>query len=192
MKIGRLLLRLAIGGLFIGHGTQKLFGWFGGYGLEASGEAFEQTGLRPGRTNAIAAGAAETGGGTLLALGLATPLAAATLTSVMLTAIKRVHAPKGIWITQGGYEYNLVMIAGVLALVDAGPGSISLDGALGTELSGPAWTLAALAGGALGAYGVDVLAGREAEPEVPEPSAAESDGAVADRPLAAEPSAART
>ena len=138
------MLRLVIGGLFIGHGTQKLFGWFGGYGLDATGEAFEQTGLRPGRTNALAAGVAEAGGGALLAAGLATPLAAATLTSVMLTAIKRVHASKGLWISDGGYEYNLVLIAAVLALVDAGPGSLSLDGARGAELTGPVWTLAAL------------------------------------------------
>ncbi|MCW3018016.1 MAG: DoxX family protein, partial [Solirubrobacterales bacterium] len=59
MKIGRLLLRLSVGGFFIGHGTQKLFGWFGGHGLDATGQAFEQMGLRPGKRNAIAAGAAE-------------------------------------------------------------------------------------------------------------------------------------
>jgi putative oxidoreductase len=191
MKIGRLLLRLVIGGLFIGHGTQKLFGWFGGYGPDATGEFFEQTGLRPGRPNAIAAGAAEAGGGALLAAGLATPLAAATLTSVMLTAIKRVHISKGPWVSDGGYEYNLVLIAAVLALVDAGPGSLSLDGALGTEHSGPAWTLAALAGGALGAYGVDALAAREGAPEAPEPSPAESDGAVASPETAPEAPAAQ-
>ncbi len=187
MKIGRLILRLVIGGLFMGHGTQKLFGWFGGYGLDATGEAFEQTGLRPGRTHALAAGAAETGGGALLAAGLATPLAAATLTSVMLTAIKRVHASKGLWAAEGGYEYNLVMIAAVLGLVDAGPGSLSLDGVLGQEHTGPAWTLAALAGGVLGAAAVDALASREAEPEAPEPSAPESDGAVASPAVASEP-----
>lgn len=187
MKIGRLILRLVIGGLFIGHGTQKLFGWFGGYGLDATGEAFEQTGLRPGRTNALAAGVAETGGGTLLAAGLATPLAAATLTSVMLTAIRRVHAAKGVWATDGGYEYNLVLTAAVLALVDAGPGSLSVDAARGAELTGPVWTLAALAGGVLGAVGVDVLANREAAPEVAEPSVPESDGAVAGPAVASEP-----
>ena len=69
MKIGRLLLRLSVGGFFVGHGTQKLFGWFGGHGLEATAEGFEQMGLRPGKRNAIAAGAAEAGGGALLALG---------------------------------------------------------------------------------------------------------------------------
>ncbi len=77
MKIARLLLRITVGSLFIGHGTQKLFGWFGGHGLEATSQAFEQMGMRPGRRNAIAAGAAEAGGGAALALGLATPLTAA-------------------------------------------------------------------------------------------------------------------
>ena len=95
MKIGRLLLRLSVGGFFFGHGTQKLFGWFGGHGLDATAECFEQLGLRPGKRNAIAAGAAEAGGGALLALGLATPLAGAALTGTMLTAIDRVHAKNG-------------------------------------------------------------------------------------------------
>ena len=75
MSLGRLVLRAAIGGLFIGHGTQKLFGWFGGGGLEKTGEGFAAIGLVPGRRNALVAGLAESGGGALLALGLATPLA---------------------------------------------------------------------------------------------------------------------
>ncbi|MBV9049589.1 MAG: DoxX family protein, partial [Solirubrobacterales bacterium] len=91
MRLGRLLLRLIVGGLFFGHGTQKLFGWFGGHGLDATAGMFEQLGMRPGKRNAIAAGAAEAGGGAAVVLGLATPLAAASLISVMLTAINRVH-----------------------------------------------------------------------------------------------------
>ena len=79
MKIGRLLLRVAVGGFFVGHGTQKLFGWFGGHGLDATAKAFDSMGLRPGKANAIAAGAAEAGGGALLATGVATPLAASVL-----------------------------------------------------------------------------------------------------------------
>src|SRR3982074_2372894 len=73
MKIARLLLRLIVGVLFFGHGTQKLFGWFGGGGLDATAQAFEHLGMRPGRRNAIAAGTAEAAGGAALALGLATP-----------------------------------------------------------------------------------------------------------------------
>ena len=129
MKIGRLLLRLIVGGLFFGHGTQKLFGWFGGHGLDATSQAFDGLGLRPGRGNAIAAGAAEAGGGAALALGLATPLTASILTGTMLTAIHRAHLKNGPWLTNSGYEYNLVLIAAALALAEVGPGELSLDAA---------------------------------------------------------------
>ena len=107
MRAIRVLLRVCIGLLFIGHGTQKLFGWFGGKGLEPTAEGFEQLGLRPGRRNAVAAGVTEAGGGALLVLGAATPLAAAMLTGAMATAIDRVHRERGPWVTEGGYEYNL-------------------------------------------------------------------------------------
>jgi putative oxidoreductase len=170
MKIGRLFLRLAVGGFFVGHGTQKLFGWFGGHGLDATAQGFETIGLRPGRANAIAAGAAEAGGGALLAAGLATPLAATALTGTMLTAIHRVHLKNGPWLTNGGYEYNVVMIAATLALAEAGPGELSLDAALGRERSGPGWALAALAAGALGAVAVHLLATRYPAPEAAAPA----------------------
>jgi len=139
MKIGRLLLRVTVGGFFFGHGTQKLFGWFGGNGLEATAQGFEYLGLRPGQRNAIAAGVAEAGGGALLATGIATPLAASVLTATMLTAIRTVHAKNGPWVTNGGYEYNVVLIAAALALAEDGsrehPGRVAsgvlLTGALG-------------------------------------------------------------
>lgn len=162
MSIGRGLLRLAVGGAFIGHGTQKLFGWFGGAGLEATATSFEKLGLRPGRANAIAAGAAETAGGTLLAVGLATPLAASLLVGTMLTAIERVHLKNGPWVTKGGYEYNAVLIAAVLALTESGPGTPSLDAALGRVRSGGAWTAAALGAGIGAATAVHLLAARTA------------------------------
>ncbi|MBV8712830.1 MAG: DoxX family protein, partial [Solirubrobacterales bacterium] len=139
MKIGRLLLRLTVGGFFFGHGTQKLFGWFGGHGIEPTGQMFEGLGMRPGRRNAIAAGVAEAGGGAGLALGFATPLAAGAVTSVMLTAINRVHLKNGPWVSNGGYEYNVVLIAAALALTDTGPGELSLDHALGQERKGVVW-----------------------------------------------------
>ena len=149
--IGRFLLRILIGGLFIGHGTQKLFGWFGGGGLEQTGEFFEsKLGMRPGKQHAAAAGAAEAGGGALLVLGLATPLAATALIAVMLTAIRKVHLKNGVWVTEGGFEYNAVLIAALATLAEAGPGPISLDAALGIEKTGGRWSLAALAGGAIG------------------------------------------
>ena len=158
MKIGRLLLRLTVGSLFFGHGTQKLFGWFGGHGLDATANMFDSIGMRPGQRNAVAAGLAEAGGGAGIALGLATPLSAATLTSVMLTAINRVHLKNGPWSTNGGYEYNIVLIAAVLTLVEVGPGELSFDHLLGNERSGPGWTLAALALGVAGALGAHLAA----------------------------------
>jgi putative oxidoreductase len=161
MKLGLTVLRWVLGGLFVGHGTQKLFGWFGGHGLEATGNFFESIGLRPGRRHATAAGVAEAGGGALLALGLFTPAAAATLIGVMSTAVRKVHLKNGIWTSDGGYEYNLVLAAVVLALADVGPGDFSLDHALGTEVKGPLVALAALAGGIAGAE----LATRSSEPE---------------------------
>jgi len=193
MKIGRLALRLAVGGFFVGHGTQKLFGWFGGHGLEPTAQMFEGLGMRPGRRNAIAAGAAEAGGGAALALGFATPLAAGALTSVMLTAIHRVHFKNGPWITGGGYEYNVVLIAAALSLAESGPGKLSLDHALGQERSGPGWALAAAAIGAAGAIGAHQLA--QAYPEAPaaapdQPSSSDAASAT-DATSATEPATAQ-
>jgi putative oxidoreductase len=155
------LLRLVVGGFFVGHGTQKLFGWFGGAGLEATASGFEQLGLRPGRRNAVAAGISEAGGGAAIALGLATPAAAAALIGVMLTAIRTVHLKNGPWAADGGYEYNAVLVAALAALAGAGPGALSLDARLGTEVHGDRWALAALAGGAVGAAGTHLVATRQ-------------------------------
>jgi putative oxidoreductase len=179
MKIGRLLLRLVVGGLFVGHGTQKLFGWFGGNGLDSTAQSFEQLGLRPGRANALAAGAAEAGGGTLLALGLATPLASTVLISTMLTAIHRVHGKNGPWLTNGGYEYNVVLIAAALLLAELGPGGLSLDAARGRERSGSALALAVLGAGALGAIGSHALVASQPAPP-PAVDAEQADAPVAD------------
>src|SRR5437763_8377804 len=165
MMIARFLLRVIVGGLFIGHGTQKLFGWFEGPGLEATGQGFEQLGLEPGRRHATMAGATETAAGTMILTGTATPLAASMLTSVMLTAIDRVHRSKGLWNTAGGYEYNAVMIAALLTLVEIGPGSLSVDRARGAESHGPRWSLFAELAGAAGAAAV-----RLASPPRPAPA----------------------
>lgn len=168
MKLGRLILRIVVGGYFFGHGTQKLFGWFGGHGPEATGQFFESLGMRPGKRNALAAGAAEAGGGALLITGAATPLAAAALTATMITAINRVHLKNGPWVTDQGYEYNLVLIAAVLALAETGPGSPSVDDARGSTKNGPGWALLALLLGALGAAGAHVAAESAPAPE-PQP-----------------------
>jgi putative oxidoreductase len=165
MKIGRLILRLAVGGYFVGHGTQKLFGWFGGHGPDATGQFFESLGLRPGKRHAIAAGAAEAGGGALLVLGAATPLASAALIATMLTAIHRVHLKNGPWVTDQGYEYNVVLIAACAALAETGPGSPSIDDARGSEMYGPKWGALALVLGALGAIGAKAVADAAPAPE---------------------------
>ena len=150
MHLIRTLLRLLIGGLFIGHGTQKLFGWFGGYGPDGTGQFFESIGLRPGRRNAMVAGAAEAGGGTLLALGLFTPVAGALLTGVMSQAIRSLKMDKGPFATDEGWELEALFAAAALTIVEIGPGPISLDHALGTEHSGTGWALLALAAGVAG------------------------------------------
>jgi putative oxidoreductase len=180
MNIGRLILRAVIGGYFIGHGTQKLFGWFGGHGPEGTGQFFESIGLRPGKRHAIAAGAAEAGGGALLVLGAATPLAASTLTAVMLTAIHRVHLKNGPWVTDQGYEYNLVLIAAVLALAETGPGKPSVDAARGDKMHGPWWAVLALLLGAAGAAGNHYIAENTPAPEpTPAPAPAPDTAAAA-------------
>ena len=171
MEIALLALRVIPGLLFAGHGAQKLFGVFGGHGIEGTAAGFDSMGLRPGRIHAFAGGAAELGGGLLLALGLLTPLAAAALIAVMTTAIVTVHLRNGIWNTNGGYEYNLVMIAVAFALAGVGAGEWSLDNALGLDLTGTGWALGALAVGVLGGV-LAILTGRAS-------SARESGGAHA-------------
>jgi putative oxidoreductase len=178
MRLGLLAARAVIGGLFIGHGTQKLFGWFGGHGPEGTGGFFESLGLRPGKRHAIAAGAAEAGGGALLALGLLTPAAAALLTAVQVTAIRTVHLEKGPWVTEGGYEYNLVLIAAAFALTDAGPGAWSLDAARGRERWGAGWALAELATGLAGSA-LATATSEPAQESVTEQAPVAAEGAAA-------------
>lgn len=151
MAVGRFITRITIGALFVGHGTQKLFGWFGGGGLEGTSQMFDSIGLRPARPQAAAAGTAEATGGSLLVLGLATPAAAAMLSAVMLAAIHKVHWKNGIWNTGGGYEYNGVLLAALFELVENGPGPWSLDEKLKLGRRGTRWSLAALGAGVAGA-----------------------------------------
>src|ERR1700694_830886 len=122
MTLGLLVLRIVVGALFVGHGAQKLFGVFGGHGLDGSGAFFESLGLRPGRMMALAAGLGELTGGALLALGLLTPLAATLLIAVMVTAIATVHGRNGVWVTNAGFEYTLVLAAVPFAVASIGAG----------------------------------------------------------------------
>ena len=165
MNFPRLVARTVIGGLFVGHGMQKLAGWFGGPGLEGTTGMMKSLEMHPPRRNAIAAGVAEVAGGALLFAGLATPLASATLIGTMITAIRKVHWSSGPWVTSGGYEYNLVLIASLLALAEDKPGDISLDAALGLEFTGLRWPLAALGVGAAASSATVWLGEKAAEPE---------------------------
>lgn len=162
MNIGRLVARTVIGGLFVGHGMQKLKGWFGGPGLEGTAGMMESLEMRPSRRNAMLAGGTEAAGGALLIVGLASPLACAGLIGTMITAIRKVHWSSGPWAASGGYEYNLVLIAGLLALAEEKPGDISLDAVLPVKLTGFRWSLAALGLGAA-ASSASVWLGRKAD-----------------------------
>jgi putative oxidoreductase len=177
MKLGKLAVRAVVGPLFIGHGTQKLFGWFGGHGLEGTAGFFEQgIGLRPGKRHATAAGLSEALGGALITLGALTPVAAAMIIGTMTTAVRKVHAPKGPWVTQGGYEYNAVLIAAMFALAESGPGTPSVDAAMLPRMKGTGWALLALGAGVAGSYLATEYFNAPAPPEpavepAPEPEA---------------------
>jgi len=166
--LGRLVLRVTVGSIFVEHGTQKLFGWFGGHGPDGTGQFFESLDLRPGRRHAVAAGVAEAGGGALLALGLATPAAAAALGSVMVTALRTAVWRDGVKVGTGGYE--VLLLASAVALGDLGPGRLSLDAALGNERRGAHWA-ALVAGGAVAGSALAIAAGRAAEVEEKETAA---------------------
>ena len=159
MDIGLLVLHIAIGLAFAAHGAQKLFGLFGGHGIEATAGFFEQIGMRPGKLHAIAAGTAEFAGGILIALGLFVPFAAAALIAVMVAAVLTVHLHNGFFNSDNGYEYNLELIAAAFALAAIGAGELSLDAAFGFDLAGTAWALGALGAGILGGIGA-VVSGR--------------------------------
>lgn len=144
MSIGLLLLRLAIGLSFVAHGTQKLFGWFGGHGLAGTSQFFAMLGFPAGKRHAFMAGLAEAGGGLLLVLGLLTPLGTLAIVSAMLVAIVTVHLSKGFFASNGGYELPLIMAAGAVCLAFIGPGAYSLDAALGIVRDGWAWGVGAV------------------------------------------------
>jgi len=154
MSAGLFIARLVFGGLFAAHGSQKLFGWFGGYGLNGTGTFFEGLGFRPGRLFAAVVGLAECGGGVLLAIGLFVPVAAAAIISVMLVAIFTVHWGKGLLATSNGVEFPLLYAVLALSLALTGPGEYSIDAALGLN----AWWTPQLSGIVLAAGVVAGLA----------------------------------
>jgi len=161
MGLATSALRMGLGGIMAGHGLQKLAGKFGGPGLDGASQGFEAMGFKPGRQFATAAGAAETVGGGLLATGLLTPFGAAMVTGVMTSAILKVHRKNGLWVTDGGMEYNLMIIAAAFAVTEHGPGFPALDGLITKRRKGIGWALFELAVGVAAGVGVVALAERD-------------------------------
>jgi putative oxidoreductase len=171
--VGLLVLRLVAGGLLAGHGAQKLFGWFGGYGPAGTGGWLESLGLRPGKQWALLAGGSEFGSGVLTALGLGSPLGPIGMLAPMAVATRTVHWGKPIWAGEGGAELPAMYAAAGTALALTGPGRYSLDRALGLRVP-PVLGLLAAAGVAAG---VAVTLRSAAAPEA---AAAEDAAATAD------------
>ncbi|MDJ0346151.1 DoxX family protein [Streptomyces sp. H10-C2] len=171
--LGLLALRLGTAGVLFAHGSQKLFGWFGGGGVDGTAQAMEHMGFTPGRQSAIAAGLGEAGGGALLALGLATPVAGAAAAGAMAGAVS-VHAPAGFFAQGGGFEYPafLGFVAAGLGL--AGPGRYSLDHITRHKLDRPAAVLLAFTVSAAAA--TTVVSRRRAAPAAATATDDHSDG----------------
>lgn len=131
-----IVLRVPVGIILIAHGAQKLFGWFGGYGLEGTGQWMASIGLEPGYLMALLAGSAEFFGGLALVIGMLTRPAAAVSAFTMLVAIFSVHIDHGLFMSNNGYEYALALFAATLALMIQGAGSYSVDNMVAKNVSG--------------------------------------------------------
>lgn len=130
-----LALRIPIGVIFMAHGAQKLFGWFGGYGLEGTGGWMESIGLAPGFIMALLAGSAEFFGGLFILLGLLTRPAAIALSFTMVVAIFSVHFANGLFMSNNGYEFGLALLAASVSLALSGSGKLALDNVLIKKLA---------------------------------------------------------
>lgn len=130
-----LALRIPAGIIFMAHGAQKLFGWFGGYGLEGTGQWMGSIGLEPGYFMALLAGSAEFFGGLFLLLGLLTRPAALALAVTMLVAIFAVHFKNGLFMSNSGYEFGLALLAISVSLVFSGAGKLAVDNLLAKKLN---------------------------------------------------------
>lgn len=137
MSTGLLVLRIVVGLTLAAHGAQKLFGWWGGSGMAGWTQVVTKLRIRPAAPWAWVAALSEFGGGLLFAFGLLSPLGSLAITGAMLVAIATVHWPNGFWNGKRGYEFNLVLVASVAAVALTGPGTYSLDEALGIHLPEP-------------------------------------------------------
>lgn len=158
IDLGLVLLRVPAALLLMGHGLQKLFGWFGGDGPTGTGEGFRALGYRRGKEMAVVAGLVEVAAGAGLALGLLTPLAAAAAIGTMVNAAVSAHGKAGLWAQNGGYEYPLVLATLAAGLAMHGPGSLSIDALFGFATTGLWWGLGTIALGLVAA--VLALSGR--------------------------------
>ena len=163
IALGLLILRLAVGLIVAGHGAQKLFGWWGGPGMTGWTNAMTRMRIRPPVAWAWMSALAELLGGLAVAAGFLNPVGSFGLIGSMLVAMALVHWPKGFWVSKGGYEFNLLIIAAAAAVAIAGPGAYSLDGALNVHLPEP-WLL--IAGTVATVAGVAVALGTRAPAEV--------------------------
>ncbi|GMM90862.1 DoxX family protein [Vibrio fortis] len=132
---GALALRVPVGIIFMAHGAQKLFGWFGGYGLEGTGQWMASIGLGPGVLMAFLAGSAEFFGGLFILLGLLTRPAAASLAITMLVAIFAVHFENGLFMSNNGYEFGLALLAASVSLAFSGAGKAAIDETIAKKLA---------------------------------------------------------
>jgi len=144
VNIGLLILRIVVGLLFTGHGAQKLFGWFGGRGMAGHIGIMERLNMSPAPVWAWINALAEFLGGLGLLFGLLTPLAVVGLLGSMIVAVVKVHWPKGVWNTNGGFEFPLTMATVAFVVGLTGPGFYSLDRILGVRLPEPATYVVAL------------------------------------------------
>jgi putative oxidoreductase len=167
--LGLLVIRLAVGLIMAAHGAQKIFGWWGGTGMQGWTGAMVRMRIRPAAPWAWASALAELVGGLMVAIGFLNPLGSFALAGSMLVAIALVHWPKGFWTTKGGYEFNLLIVAAAATVAIAGPGAYSLDGVLGILLPEPVilivGTFATIAG-----VGVAVGTRAPAEATKPQPA----------------------
>jgi putative oxidoreductase len=137
IAVGLLILRVVVGLTLAGHGAQKVFGWWGGTGMTGWVGAMNRMRIRPAVAWAWASALAELLGGLAVAIGLLSPLGSFAIAGSMLVAVALVHWPKGFWISKGGYEFNLLILAAVAALAVIGPGAYSADHVLGINLPEP-------------------------------------------------------
>ncbi len=162
--LGMLILRVVVGLILFGHGAQKLFGWFGGGGLNGTAGMMGSLGMHPAGFWAFMAGLCEAGGGLLLALGLFNPLGSLGIIAAMLTATIKVHWTKGLWGSKGGYELPLTNIVVALAVAIAGPGAYSVDALIRTRIPEPATLVIGLVVVVLGIIMTSAIpAGRSAQ-----------------------------